>query len=72
MTMRRPRVLTPRRDRMFITTEVALTLVAADISTNSQQITNQISSDFETRTGRTLRGATVGRTWVTGDSKGST
>ena len=54
----------PRRGRVFTTTQVSLTLVAGDISTASQQSTNQMTSDFETRTGRLARGVTVARIWI--------
>ncbi len=66
MTMRTRRVSAERMDRLFITTEIALTLAAGNISSASQQITNQIGSDFVTRTGRNLHHATVGRVWING------
>jgi len=68
MTMRtRRRPTTPeRKDRMFVTTEVALTLVAANQSVASQQLTNQLNSDAESRAGRSSRGMTVARIWVRG------
>ena len=56
----------PRMDRVFTTTEVAMTIVAGNISVASQQFSNGMSSSFETRTGRSLRNATVGRVWVNG------
>ena len=56
----------PRRERVFTTTEIALTLAAGNVSGASQQISNQMTSDFESRTGRTARDITVGRVWITG------
>jgi len=60
------RTRAPRRERMFTTTEVALTLVAGNAGGASQQATNQMTSDFETRSGRSARGVTIGRIWVHG------
>ena len=56
----------PRRERVFVTTEIALTLTAAGTSTAGQQISNQCTSDLESRTGRNARAVTIGRVWVTG------
>ncbi len=64
MTMRRSR--SERRERIFTTTETALTLTAAGTSISGQQISQQTSADFELRTGRTLRNATVARIWING------
>ncbi len=56
----------PRRERVIVTTEVALTLVAGNINEASQQVTNQVTNDLEARLGRTARNATVGHVWVNG------
>ena len=66
MTMRTRAPRAPRMEKLFTTTEVALTLVAGNISITSQQSTNQITSDFEARSGRQARGITPIRQWVTG------
>ncbi len=56
----------PRKERVFVTTEIALTLTAASTSTASQQVSNQMTSDLENRLGRTARGVTIARIWVNG------
>ena len=66
MTMRNRRPQVPRMAKVFTTTEVALTLVAANISVSSQQLTNQMTSDYESLTGKAARNVSVGRVWVTG------
>ena len=67
MTMRnRNRISVPKREPVFTTTLISLTLVAANISVASQQANNQVTNDLETRLGRTARGATITRIWVRG------
>ncbi len=51
---------------MFTTTNVAFTLVAGDTGVASQESNISISSDFETKSGRSLRGVTLARLWVRG------
>ncbi len=57
-----------RKDPIFITTNVSFTLPAAGTSVANGGTTLDItpSTDFETRTGRSLRNATVARIWLHG------
>ncbi len=68
MTMRNraPRAL--RKDPIFITSRMTFTVPAAGTTVADGGLFSSIqaSTDFETRTGRTLRNATIARIWLHG------
>ncbi len=66
MTMRNRGPRVPRLEKVFTTTEVAMTLAAGNTGQNSQQATNQVTADFEAITGRQAFNITPMRQWVTG------
>ena len=69
MTQRNRRFIAPtiRRGRMWTTTTgFDLTMVAGDVGVASQKFNIGISSAFETKTGRSLRGVTISKIFFNG------
>ena len=63
----RRRPMTPRRENIFVTSNLLLVLLAADTGSPDQKISTSLDTAIEARLGRNLtKGDTVSRIWVNG------
>ena len=60
-----PRVLTPRRKRLWTVESVSASIAAATVG-NASQVSQNLGTAFESQSGMNLREATVGRVFING------